>query len=268
MTAMSSITKADDHNACAAEFVWQLWQGGDVAVDFPSSLKPSSREQGYAIQAELDHLSGNTRAGWKIAATSAAGQRHIGVDGPLAGRIFAARLLAPGAETSLAANRMRVVEPEFAFRLGRTLQPRRMPYTTNEVFAAVESLHLALELPDSRFSDFASVGGPALIADNACAHELVLGPAVSASWRALDLSRHVVVAHVARRYSRDGVGSNVLGDPQAAMTWLVNELSSLGMPINAGEFVTTGTCMTPLAVVTGDQVTADFGTLGTISVRV
>lgn len=49
--------------------------------------------------------------------------------------------------------------------------------------------------------------------------------------------------------------------------WHVNELSSLGVPINAGEFVTTGTCMAPLAVVAGDQVTADFGTLGTISVH-
>jgi 2-keto-4-pentenoate hydratase len=31
-----------------------------------------------------------------------------------------------------------------------------------------------------------------------------------------------------------------------------------------GEIVTTGTCMTPLDLVAGDQVSADFGVLGAI----
>jgi 2-keto-4-pentenoate hydratase len=267
-SATSSTTKPDDRSARAAELVWRLWQEGNVTADFSAVLKPSTREQGYAIQAELDRLSGHSCVGWKIAATSTAGQNHIGVTGPIAGRIFHARVLASGATTSIATNRMRVVEPEFAFRLGRTLAPRRTPYATAEVMAAVESLHLALELPDSRFTDFAAVGGPALIADNACAHELVLGPAVPADWRALDLSRHEVTAHVDRRYSRDGIGANVLGDPRVALTWHVNELARLGVPVNAGEFVTTGTCMTPLAIIAGDRVTADFGVLGVIAIHI
>jgi 2-keto-4-pentenoate hydratase len=257
-----------DRNARAAECVWRLWQNGEVVADLPAALKPMTREQGYAMQAELDRMSGHTCVGWKIAATSSAGQSHIGVDGPLAGRIFSARVLAPGATTSITKNRMRVVEPEFAFRMGRTLQSRREAYTTAEALAAVESLHLALELPDSRFADFAAVGGPTLVADNACAHELVLGPAVAADWRALDLSRHAVVAHVGGRYSRDGVGANVLGDPRLALTWHVNELSRLGVTFQAGQFVTTGTCMTPLSVAPGDEVTADFGTLGRIAVAI
>jgi 2-keto-4-pentenoate hydratase len=267
-SALGNLAGPDERHARAAEFIWRLWQDGGVATDFPPALKPSTRAQGYAVQAELDRLSGNTCVGWKIAATSAAGQKHIGVDGPLAGRIFSARVLQPGATTSIATNRMRVAEPEFAYRLGRSLPPRPMPYTTTEVMAAVGSLHLALELPASRFTDFAAVGGPALIADNACAHELVLGPAVSADWRGLDLSRHKVVARVGARYSRDGIGANVLGDPQLALTWLVNELAGLGIAVGAGAVVTTGTCMTPLTIVEGDHVTADFGVLGTIRVTI
>lgn len=258
----------DDRTMRAAELVWTLWHDGAVATDFSADLKPAFRERGYAIQAEFDRLSASPRVGWKIAATSAGGQKHIAVDGPIAGRIFAARVLAPGATTSIATNRMRVVEPEFAFRLGRTLEPRRAPYTIDDVLSAVDTLHLALELPDSRFADFTAVVGPALIADNACAHELVLGPAISANWRALDLSQHTVVADVAGRYRRDGTGANVLGDPRLALLWLVNELSGLGIALQAGEFATTGTCMTPVIVVEGDHVTADFGTLGTITINI
>ena len=42
------------------------------------------RLEGYAIQAMLANLSGQGIDGWKIAATSRAGQAHIAVDGPLA----------------------------------------------------------------------------------------------------------------------------------------------------------------------------------------
>jgi 2-keto-4-pentenoate hydratase len=255
-------------SAKTAETIWRLWLAGETTRDLPADLKPATARAGYDAQAELDRLSGNTRVGWKIAATSAAGQKHIAVDGPIVGRIFSAHLLKPGATTSIATNRMRVVEPEFAFRFETTLTPRNQPYTQAEALHAVSSLHLAFELPDSRFEPFTAVGGPTLIADNACAHELVLGPAVAIDWRTLDLSRHAVTAHVAGRYDRAGSGANVLGDPRIALTWFVNELARLGQPIEAGEFVTTGTCMVPLEVIEGDHVSADFGVLGTLNVRI
>ena len=55
------------------------------------------------------------------------------------------------------------------------LPPRAAPYTIEEVLAAVETLHPAIEVPDSRYEDFAKVGAAQLIADNACAHYFVLG---------------------------------------------------------------------------------------------
>lgn len=252
----------------AADFIWDLWQQGEVAGDLPAGLKPATRAEGYAIQACLDRRSAQPRFGWKIAATSTAGQRHIGVDGPLAGRILAERVRPDGARASIAKNRMRVAEPEFAFRLGRALPPRDAPYTTEDVMEAVETLHLAIELPDSRFADFAKVGGPTLIADNACAHELLVGRAVAADWRALDLARHTVKAHIRGKGERDGIGANVLGDPRIAMTWIANELSRQGVTLERGETVTTGTCMVPIEIVEGDHIQADFGVLGTISVEI
>ena len=48
----------------------------------------------------------------------------------------------------------------------------------------------AIEIPDSRFENFATVGEAQLIADNACAHEFILGSATEADWRAIDLSQH------------------------------------------------------------------------------
>lgn len=252
----------------AADLIWQAWQNGEVLDALPADIRPQSRADGYAIQQCLARPPSDRLAGWKIAATSAAGQQHIGVDGPLAGRVFENRLASPGGTVSIKNNRMRVCEPEFAFRLGTDITPRDTPYATDEILACVSDLHLALELPDSRFSDFAAVGGPTLIADNACAHDLVLGTPVTADWRALDLSTHAVTGHVAGRIEREGSGANVLGDPRIALTWLVNEVTALGENVSSGDIVTTGTTMVPLEIVEGDDVMADFGDLGQIQVYI
>jgi 2-keto-4-pentenoate hydratase len=185
----------------------------------------------------------------------------------MAGRLLAEKVLKDGATVSLATSNMRVAEIEFAFRFRQDVLPRPKPYDVPEVMAAVAALHPAIEIPDSRFNDFCVVGAPQLIADNACANFFILGPAVEIAWRDLDLAAYPVSGIVAGKSKHEGKGANVLGDPRIALTWIVNELSSLRVPLDAGEVVTTGTCVTPIAVVPGDEVKANFGRLGALSVR-
>ena len=251
----------------ASHLIWQCWREGRRVPALPQNIRPATRAEGYAIQALLERRSARPLVGWKIAATSTAGQRHIGVDGPLAGRLLAEQVLPDGATISLGVNLMRVAEPEFAFRMARALPPRTAPYTAQEVLDAVGAVHVAIEMPDSRFTDFATVGAAQLIADNACAHQWVLGPEVRADWRAMDLATHRVIGTVAGRLQREGFGGNVLGDPRLALTWIANELSRHGVTFAAGQVVTTGTCMVPLEVAPGDTVEADFGLFGRMSLR-
>lgn len=256
-----------DRFEAAADLLWRCWTEGRRIDALPDELRPASRQEGYAIQAFVERRSAMPLFGWKIAATSAAGQAHIGVDGPLAGRLLAERVVADGGQLSLSGNHMRVAEPEFAFRIGRTLPPRGTPWPVEEVVAAVADLHPAIEIPDSRYLDVATAGAAQLIADNACAHHFVLGAAAPASWRDLDLSAYPVRARAGGEPWRSGSGGNVLGDPRLALTWLVNELSGLGIPLQAGQIVTSGTCMAPLAIAPDDLVSADFGQLGSVTLR-
>ena len=250
----------------AADLIWQLWNAGEVIDDLPLDLKPHTRAEGYAIQAVLEDLSKRPLFGWKIAATSKAGQEHIGVSGPIAGRVLAERAFEDGADLVFGENRMRVAEPEFAFRFATALKPRRKEYTLEDVLGAVGSLHPAIEIPDSRFENFATVGEAQLIADNACAHEFILGPAAEADWRAIDLSQHKATIEAVGGEVHDGIGANVLGDPRDALLWLVQEVTGLGLTIEAGQVVTTGTCAEPLDIEPGDEVIADFGALGDVNV--
>jgi 2-keto-4-pentenoate hydratase len=258
----------DDKAAQAAsDLIWETWRSAGRLAALPEALRPATRAEGYAIQARLEPRSAQPLFGWKIAATSKAGQAHIGVDGPLAGRILAEMVVPEGAALPLSDNAMRVAEPEFVFRMGRDLPPRGTDYSQAEVMEAVAALHLGIEVPDSRFADFATAGGPQLIADNACAHRFALGPEAPPEWRDLDLAAHRVHCSVAPRYERDGIGANVLGDPRIALTWLANELSRHGVTLRAGQCVTTGTCAVPLEIAPGDTVTVDFGRLGSMALR-
>jgi 2-keto-4-pentenoate hydratase len=251
--------------AAASRSLHDHWRSGTKLANLEASLRPSDRAEGYAIQAEIENYSPASLFGWKIAATSEAGQKHINVDGPMAGRILSETVIPDGGTASMAGNEMRVGEPEFAFRMGRDLPPRSQPYTVREVLDAVDTLHPGIEIPDSRFSDFVSAGYAQIIADNACAHLFVLGAPTTANWRALDLvEERPVIMLRGQRYV--GHGKNVLGDPRIALAWLANELRGLGVTLKAGEIVTTGTCHPPLPIQSGDLVEADFGGLGKVSV--
>ena len=258
-----------------SDLLWDCWQQGRRLASIPEDVRPRTREDGYAVQALLEERSAAPLFGWKIAATSVAGQKHINVTGPLAGRLLAEKAFSSGAELTFGDNHMKVAEAEFAFRMGADLPPRAPAYTVDEVLAAVATLHPAIEVPDSRFDDFTIVGAAQLIADNACAHQFVLGPAATADWRALDLVEHKAIGTVGRPFTgrqeenltREGKGANVLGDPRVALAWLANELSSLGITLKAGQVVTTGTCLVPLPIQPGDQITMDFGVLGGLTAR-
>jgi 2-keto-4-pentenoate hydratase len=252
----------------ASSLLWDHWSGGRRLEQLPASIRPASRADGYAVQATLERRSAAPLFGWKIAATSIAGQKHINVDGPLAGRLLAERAFESGATVPFGANHMRVAEAEFAFRMRRDLTPQWGPFSVEHVVEAAGSLHPAIELPDSRYDDFTIVGAPQLIADDACAHYFVLGAAAPESWRGIDLTAHAVKGEVVGKLSRDGDGANVLGDPRVALAWLANELSSLGITLRAGQVVTTGTCLVPLEIAPGDHVRMDFGALGGVECRI
>ncbi len=258
---------SEEQARLASDLLVKHWMEGSCLEALPERLRPASRAEGYAIQAFLERHSSQPLFGWKIAATSLDGQRHIGVDGPLAGRLLSERAYENGATLSLAANRMRLAEPEFAFLMAGDLAPRPTAYQVDKVLNAVASLHVAIELPDSRFEHVSGAGAPQLIADNACGHEFVLGAATSADWRAMDLAQVRVSGSVRGKLECEGKGANVLGDPRVALTWLVNELSELGIWLKAGQVVTTGTCLKPMPVAPGDTVWAGFGALGEVTVR-
>ena len=96
----------------------------------------------------------------------------------------------------------------------------------------------------------------------------MLGPAATTDWRGLDLAAHTGRMLRNGALAENGIGSNVLGDPRIALTWLANELSAHGETLKAGQVVTTGTCVKPVPIAQGDRFDGDLGVLGRVSVSI
>lgn len=242
-----------------AGVLWQAWTTGERITSLPDLLQPRTLAEGFAAQRRLAERAGPSY-GWKLAATAAAGQAHIGVDEPLPGPLFERFRHAPGDVVPSHDLHMAVAEAEFAFRMRDTVGPGT---SAADLLDAVEALHVAVELPDSRFAAFEAAGAPQLLADAACASRFVLGPQIP-GWRELDLSTTCTALWINGEMAAQGSGAAVLGDPRTALAWLADALPGYGQALEAGSVVTTGTTTVPVPIAAGDTVRATFGDGGAL----
>lgn len=215
----------------------------------------------------MEHYGGHG-IGYKIACTNVTAQRQLNVDGPFYGRMMSAFCFDSPARVDASQFFMRVVEAEFAFRMARHLPSRDAPYSAEEAAEAVEGVLPGIEIVDSRFDDWTTIGAPSLIADNACHAAWVRGR-MTRDWNGIDLASQPVLLTVNAvdgkpKLHREGSGRAVLGHPLNALAWLANRLSAQGRGLEAGQYVTTGVTMEVYMGQRGDSIQADFGPLGAV----
>ena len=136
------------------EYFWNSWQNKIVREKLDNSVIPQNKEESYKIQKCYEIKSKETLSGWKIAATSKEGQIHVGVNGPMVGRLIKERQFFSEDNISLKNNFMKVVEAEFAFKVLSDFAPRSKKYSDEEVLENMEYAFAAIELPDTRILDY------------------------------------------------------------------------------------------------------------------
>lgn len=250
----------------AAEALIQARTDYRVLDTFPGGGFPADIDEGYAV---LDAIAARFAVpirGWKAALTNDAIMRKMKTNAPACGPLFEPYIRPAPAHLNLPALSLRGIECEFAFRMGATLPPRDEPYTNAETAAAVETLHPAIEVVDTRVKNGMAQGAGALIADFCANAALVYGAGFD-DWDDFDLASHEVTLRVEGEPVVTGAGREVLGDPRNSLTWVVNFLSNRGKGLKAGDWVTTGSMTGIYPVPAGSAVVADFGALGTVEVR-
>jgi 2-oxo-3-hexenedioate decarboxylase len=219
-------------------------------------------ETAYAIQDASFALRlrrGERRTGVKLGLTSRAKQERMGIESPLVAWLTDAMTIPFGAAPPYERLIHPRVEPEIAFVMAAPLQG---PVTAAAALGAVGSVHAALEIIDSRFTDFRFTL-PDVIADNASAGGVVLNP-MGVSPASLDLELEACLLEVDGRVVASATGAAVQGHPAEAVVMAVNTLASRGMSIEAGDVVLTGGMTDAVPINPLTQVVATFTSLGSV----
>jgi 2-keto-4-pentenoate hydratase len=240
-----------------AELLLAARRTGRPIETLPAALVPATADAAYAVQDSVAAALGAI-AGWKVGAASPTAE-------PNCAPLLAACVAASPARWPAARFRLRGIEGELAFRFGRALPPRRaVPYGEDEVWAAVDTLHPAIELVESRFADFRAMDKLALLADFGSNGAFCYGAAVR-DWRAVDFLRQPAMLTIDGQEVASAIGGNAAGHPRRLLAWLANHRAARGSGIAAGDIVTTGTHTGLVFAEPGASVTVRFAGLGEAS---
>lgn len=222
-------------------------------------------ETAYAAQwafVESKLAAGETLVGAKLGLTSKAKQQAMGVSEPLYGMVTSGMITTYGEPVDRAALIHPRAEPEIAFLLARDVTA---PATVTSVLAATEVVFAAIDILDSRYDNFRFTL-PDVIADNASAGRIVLGPYPRKPSEVTDLRLVGCVLRAGGDVVATAAGAAVAGHPAASVAWLANRLAERGQHLRAGWLVSSGGLTAPVPLELGTVVTAEFDGLGTVEV--
>lgn len=226
--------------------------------DLPQPLQPTSLDEVAYMQDTMAEVYGSI-GGWKIGAPSPSAT-------PIIAPMPAAWIGPNGSTLSRNNHRFRGLEAEVAFLLGHDLPLRQSPYSRDEVLAAIQSCHPAIEVLESGLVDPTAASRMSMLADLQMHGGFVFGPSCQ-TWRSVDFSQERVTLAVDGSVRAEGTGSNTSGDLLRLLPWLANEGAARTGGLKAGQWITTGSWTGHTLATASSAADVHFSTLGMVSLR-
>lgn len=249
-----------------AESLYQA-EKGFYQIDTISTENPDMTvEDAYNIQLEnvaRKVAEGEKIIGMKVGLTSKGMQNLLRVNEPDYGHLTDKMLLLEGAICPMKELIQPKVEGELAFCLKKSL--RGPGITIADVYNATDWVVPAIEIVDSRIKDW-KIKLQDTISDNGSSGKFVLGSKMTSIENidmrliGMNLEKNGVLVS-------SGTGAEVLGNPAAAVAWLVNKLSQFNIELKEGSIVLSGAITAAEVVQPGDNFTVSFQGMGNLTVK-
>ena len=227
-------------------------------------------EDAYAIQkawVDLKLAEGRVVKGHKIGLTSKAMQSALSIDEPDSGVLLDDMFFADGGLVPTDRFIATRVEAELAFIMAKRLAGPDC--TMFDVLNATDFVVPALEILDTRIErvDRETQATRKIfdtIADNAANAGIVLG---GRPIRPLETDLRWIGALCFRngQLEETGLAAGVLNHPVTAVAWLANKIAPLGLALEPGQVVLSGSFIRPIEARKGDTIQADYGAYGSVS---
>lgn len=246
-----------DKIAQAAQCLVQARAQKTLIAALPQDCRPADAAQGYAIQDAVIAQIGPI-GGWKVGASSHDGEPNC-APLPATGIMTSpVRLLSEDYP-------LRAIEAEIAYRFKRDLPARAQPYTLAEVLEAVGSVHPAIELVESRYTDRTAVDAFSALADSLSHGGLIYGEGREHGFNINQLEQPALLMFNDATIV-DTKGANPAGDVLRLLVWLANHVATRHGGLRAGQIVTTGSCTGVEFAEPSTDVSAHLAGLGWVRV--
>jgi 2-keto-4-pentenoate hydratase len=232
---------------------------------FPGPI-PDTLDAAYACQDAAIALWPDEVAGWKVGR----------IVPPWLARFAQDRLVGPIFRRSV--NRVRhgesvalpvfeggfaAVEAEFVLRLGSDAPPGKSQWTLDEASGLVDALHVGVELAGSPLATVNDLGPAVVVSDFGNNAGLIVGPSV-ANWTRRRLDSLSSETFVNGRSVGTGSAASVPGGPLVALVFTLTRCAERGLPLKAGQLISTGATTGIHEVHSGDSARISFGDDGEI----
>ncbi len=232
---------------------------GLPVADLPPELAPANETEAFAVQ-DIMGVAFGPVGGWKIGASGPEGVPFF-APMPVAwmgenGTIFTGKT-----------HRLRGVESEIAFHIGKDVQPRTKPYSRNEVIAAIASCHPAIEILESAYVDPMVIPRANMLADLQMHGGFVPGPPVP-EWQQIDWSAEHVTLTIDGAVRVENTGSSPAGpDLVRLLVYLANEGAARTHGLKQGDWITTGSWTGVSWAGAGSEAIAHFSNAGRVGMQ-
>jgi 2-keto-4-pentenoate hydratase len=245
----------------AAEFLLKARSTAAPVDDLSAPMLATSLEEAYFVQDAMAHkLQPEGIVDWKVGAPALDAS-------PLFGPMIRSWIGTDGGTLAGERFRLRGLEAEIAFKIGKDLPPRATPYTRNEIIDAIESCHPAIEELEAGVTVPSKVARFTMFSDLQMHGGFVPGPAV-ADWEKIDITRESVALAVDGKIEVVRTASNTAGtDLLRLVLYLANEGSARTGGLKRGGWITTGSWTGNTFAKAGSHVDVRFSTAGSVSLR-
>jgi 2-keto-4-pentenoate hydratase len=242
----------------AAEMLLEARRTLQPIDDLPPRLRPKTLEEAYYVQDVMLEALGAV-GGWKVGASAPEAT-------PLYAPMRLGTFAGNGGRIATEYCRMRGVEAEIAFLMGKDLPPRSTPYSRQEVVEAIASCHPAIELLESALLDPDAADRLTSIADLQSNAGFVPGAAVE-GWRDFNFADETAQMNVDGFIRVTGGKNAAGGDLLRLVLWLANEAQGRSGGLRAGQWITTGSWTGKILAESGSVAIARFPGFGEVTVR-
>lgn len=258
---------SDDAATIAGRFLSARRAAEGLAVypgDFPSKLK-----EAYLIQDEAIAAWGKPVLGWKVGRISPPLSDRFGAD-RLAGPIFACETaLQDGHEPQMPvfAEGFAAGEAEFLLRIARPLPAGKERLTLEEAADLIEAVHVGIEIASSPLGSINELGPIAVISDFGNNNGMVIGAEVP-EWRSSGFETWEVRTLIDGVEVGSGRASAFPHGAIGAARFLFELLAERGIPLERGQWISSGAVTGVHDAFPGQHVEARFGASYSVGCRI